>query len=249
VAQEASKDVANQIANLIVEGKWMPGESLPGIAELAARYGVAQSTIMAALSDLERQSLVIASASGQRYVVRTRPPVQRLANHRFSSMHVASGLGGHYSDFRQQAAKIAVDVERIEVIDEPPPAIRSRIQPVTSVLTRSRRYFADGTPTQLATSYIPIDIANQLPSLWQPDTGPGGMYARFRALGFNPLCFSEELSARLPTAIERKRLQLPYGVPVIDIERVVSFNDAVLEVCVLLLSSNQYRLIYSWPAE
>lgn len=42
----------------INEGEWQPQERLPSVAQLAAEYGVARSTVVAALRRIEADGLV-----------------------------------------------------------------------------------------------------------------------------------------------------------------------------------------------
>ena len=60
-----------------------------------------------------------------------------------------------------------------------PPATVARllgIPEVTEAVYRKRRMYAGTEPVQLATSWIPADIADGTP-ITQPDTGPGGTYS------------------------------------------------------------------------
>ena len=61
-------------------------------------------------------------------------------------------------------------------------------------------------PTQLATSYIPADLAAELPVLASRDTGPGGIYDRLEEAGFGPIRRTEAITARPPSPTEASRL-------------------------------------------
>ena len=65
-------------------------------------------------------------------------------------------------------------------------------------LVRRRRYLADGEPMELATSYVPWELAEGTP-ITEPNTGPGGIYARLEERGHRLKRFSEEVTARMPT--------------------------------------------------
>lgn len=229
--------------------EWPAGAELPSLTELAAQHGVSQSTILEALEHLARQQIVSAGPAW-RYTVRPRPPAQRLASERFSPRRTgATGLGGHYFDFEEVNVMVSVDVERIAVVSELPERVSRYLSGTSRALMRHRTYTADGIPTQIATSYVPLDIAETIPLLWQPNTGPGGMYARFGELGYRRLTFVEDLTARLPTPEERQLLQVPRSVAVLEIDRVVSSESRVLEVCLLLLSGDQYVMSYKWSVD
>ena len=80
------------------------------------------------------------------------------------------------------------------------------------VLARSRRYLSDDQPTELATSYVPWDLAVGT-QMEQVDSGPGGIYARIEEAGHQLGRFTEDVSARMPTIDEAKALRLASGDP------------------------------------
>lgn len=80
------------------------------------------------------------------------------------------------------------------------------------MVVRSRRYLADGRPVETAVSYIPADIADGT-RIAELDTGPGGIYARLEEIGHVLDRFTEEVSARMPTAAERRQLGLSHTSP------------------------------------
>jgi GntR family transcriptional regulator len=110
------------------------------------------------------------------------------------------------------------------------------------VCVRRRRYVLDGKPVLLSTSYLPAELVAGT-AIAQPDTGPGGMYARLEELGRRPVRFREEIRSRMPSAQEADRLALSSGVPVVlvvrtafDAEgRVVEVNDMVLDAASYIL--------------
>ncbi len=50
------------------------------------------------------------------------------------------------------------------------------------MLVRRGRYLADGLPMELATSYVPWSLAKGT-QMTEPNTGPGGIYARIEEAG------------------------------------------------------------------
>jgi GntR family transcriptional regulator len=99
------------------------------------------------------------------------------------------------------------------------------------VVIRSRRYLADGQPIETAMSYIPAAIAVGT-RIAEVDTGPGGIYARLEEAGHQLDKFVEEVTARMPTAEERRRLRLASGTPVLTVLRTAFDTDGVpVEVC------------------
>lgn len=116
------------------------------------------------------------------------------------------------------------------------------------VLARRRRYLAEGQPTELAVSYLPLAVASGT-AIVEVDTGPGGIYARLEELGYQLDHFDEEVSARMPLPDERQALDLAPGVPVIRLLRSAYTTEGlVVEVCDTVMASNRFVLTYRLPA-
>lgn len=118
----------------------------------------------------------------------------------------------------------------------------------TKVLVRRRRYLADGHPTELATSYIPWKNAGGT-DMAEPNTGPGGIYARLEDAGHVLGRFTEEVTARMPSDQEVAALRLAPGTPVLTLVRVAyDSSDQPVEVCDTVMSADHYLLTYELPA-
>jgi GntR family transcriptional regulator len=108
--------------------------------------------------------------------------------------------------------------------------------------------YADGTPVQLATSYLPLDIAGGTP-LAEDDTGPGGTYSRLADLGYPPAQYREITRVRPPDDTEARALQLDPDHRVYDITRTASTRDGrVVEVTLIVLPAHQWELDTEWDA-
>lgn len=110
------------------------------------------------------------------------------------------------------------------------------LEPGAAVIVRSRKFVVEDRPVQIATSYLPADLVRDT-AIAQPNTGPGGSYARLAELGAEPVAFAEELRARMPGEEERAALNLAAGTPVLEIcrtaftedERPVEVNQMLLD--------------------
>jgi len=97
-------------------------------------------------------------------------------------------------------------------------------------------------------SYLPLHIADGT-AITEVNTGPGGIYARLEEAGHELGHFVEEVTARMPTSDERRRLELADGVPVLVVVRT-AFDIAgqPLEVCDTVKAAPAYVLEYDIPA-
>lgn len=54
-------------------------------------------------------------------------------------------------------------------------AERLGVEAGAQVLARRRLYFRNGTPVEMATSYLPWDVVKDIPELFAENPGPGGI--------------------------------------------------------------------------
>ncbi|MEV8445737.1 GntR family transcriptional regulator [Streptomyces parvus] len=116
------------------------------------------------------------------------------------------------------------------------------------VWIRSRRFVLDGKPVLLSTSYLPAPLVEGS-AITQPDTGPGGIYARLAELGYGPVHFREEIRSRMPLPEEVAKLRLPAGTPVMLICRTAFAEEGrVVEANEMVLDAAAYVLEYDFDA-
>ena len=242
------RQIADQLRAAIDRGELVAGEKLPSEAALIEHYAVARMTARQAIQELRNEGRVVAE-QGRGTFVREPVHVRRLASERFARRHRQAGLAA----FSVEAEKIGFvpTVDQLEVSTAAPSSeIRDRLRlgDDDQVVVRSRRYLADGQPVETAVSYLPESVAAGT-AIAEPDTGPGGIYARLEDQGFELDHFTEEVSARMPTADERRRLQLTDGVPVVVLVRTAyDTTGRALEVCDTLKAAPAYVLEYDVPA-
>jgi GntR family transcriptional regulator len=155
------------------------------------------------------------------------------------------------SVWSSEAERRNLSVDQVEVSQaDAPEHVRTLLdlpQPAQAVL-RSRRYVLDGKPVLLSCSWLPAAIAAGTP-IAQPDTGPGGIYARLAELGHAPARFREDIRARMPLPDETERLQVAAGTPVVEICRVaLDVADIPVEVNEMTADSSAYIFRYEFNA-
>lgn len=242
------RQIADQLRAKIDRGDLGPGERLPSEAELMRHYDVARMTARQAIQELRSEGRVVAE-QGRGVFVRLPAPVRRLASDRFARRHRDAGRAAFLAEAEKAGVVAAVD--EIEVSTEPAPAeVRERLKldEHADVVVRSRRYLAEGLPIETAVSYIPTDLAEGTP-IAEQDTGPGGIYARLEEAGHQLDRFVEEVTARMPTADERRRLRLTPGTPVLTVLRTAYDTEGrPVEVCDTVKAAPAYVLEYDFPA-
>jgi GntR family transcriptional regulator len=108
--------------------------------------------------------------------------------------------------------------------------------------------FASDRPVQVATSYIPLEIAGS-EDIALPDTGPSGLYGRLTDRGYRVVKFAEEIEARQPRPGEASFLGLTEAQYVLEVARIAyAEDDRPIETVINVFPSQQWRLSYEWPA-
>lgn len=244
----AYKQIADHLREAIATGDLAPSEALPSERVLMERYGAARGTIRQAIIVLKGEGL-IAVEHGRGSFVRARPPVRRVAFDRFARRHRDAGKAAYLAELEAEGR--VPDVEMLELGKRSAPADaaeRLGVEPGDPVLVRRRRYLADGQPMELATSYVPWQIAAGTPMTRQ-NPGPGGIYARIEEAGHTLARFTEEVSSRMPTPEETRALRLPAGVPVFALVRTAYDGEGgAVEVCDTVMAADRYVLAYELPA-
>ncbi|MFR9801722.1 GntR family transcriptional regulator [Pseudonocardia sp. RS010] len=241
------RQIADQLRAAIDAGDLRPGDRLPSEAELTRHYSVARMTARQAIQELRGEGRVVAE-HGRGVFVRTPAPVRRLASDRFARKHREAGQAAFLAEADKAGA--APGVDQIEITHVPAsPQVRERLRlGEEEVLARSRRYLLDGRPIEVAVSYLPRSIADGTPIV-EPNPGPGGIYARLEDAGHVLDHFTEEVTARMPTNDERRRLELPDGVPVLVVVRTAFDTEGTpVEVCDTVKAAPAYVLEYDFPA-
>lgn len=241
--------LADVLRDQIVGGLIAPGSRLASEHSLMETYDASRDTVRKAIGVLKAEGLLDAER-GRGVFVRSRAPVLRVGSDRLSRKNRKDGKGAYMADMEASGRKpeVAVSIERGQPTAEV--ASRLRLGPGQQVLIRRRRMLADGQPLQLATSYLPLDLVGGT-QIEQPDTGPGGTYARLEELGHKLGRFEERVTARMPLPDEAKALSLGPGTPVILVARTAyaSPGDQPVELCDTIMAADRYELLYEIPAK
>jgi GntR family transcriptional regulator len=242
----AYRQIADRLRERIASGELAPDDRLPSEAELMSSYSAARATVRQAVGVLRSEGLVVAE-QGRGAFVRSRPPVRRLASDRFARRHRSQGKAAFLAEMEGRQPEVEVlAVEPSTASAEV--AERLGLPEDAKVLRRFRRYLDGGQPLEVATSYIPWSLAEGT-AMVEPNPGPGGIYARIEEQGRRLARFSEDVTARMPTAEEVRALALPSGTPVLHLVRTAYDSDGqAVEVCDTVMAADRYVLSYELPA-
>ncbi|MCX5169054.1 GntR family transcriptional regulator [Streptomyces antibioticus] len=241
---ETARQIADDLRARIDDGEFGPGARLPGEPALVRDYGVAKMTANGALKLLVAEGVAV-SRPGSGTYVREFKPILRDATKRLSRDQWAAGNSIWSADIGERPMTVA----DLEVYETDAPRWVARVLDLGAddrVIVRSRRFLVDGEPVQMAVSYLPANLVRDS-RIAEPDSGPGGTYKRLAELGAEPVRFSEDLRARMPSSEESASLAILPGTPVLEICRTAYTSDGrPVEVNRMLLDAGAYALRYSF---
>lgn len=251
----AYRHVADEIRSAIEAGQYAPGTQLPGDMTLASQHNTSRATVGNAIRSLLAEGYLI--KKGRNYAVSPLlKKILRDANARYrkkyreSSPDGTPSSGAFASEVKAMGMRAGWEttVERVQ----PPHRIADLLEvsaDEVSVLSRSRHMRANDTPVQLATSYIPGDIAFDSP-LENVDTGAGGMKSRLAEMGFPQTDVTEEINVRPPTPSEVDLLDLPEDARVYELLHIASTAEGrVVEAAIHVMPVHQWTLRFNWSIE
>jgi GntR family transcriptional regulator len=250
--QPPSQRIAQALRRSIQAGQYQQGDRLPSERELAATYHAARNTAREAIGLLQSEGLVdVRHGSG--VFVRRPVPMIRMGADRYSNrVRKQTGLSPFRVEAGRQGKTARVDVPDISRV-VPPADVARRLgvpEDQDSVVQRVNHYFADDEPVQIATTYIPWQIAQGSVLATHADTGPGSIYERLEELGHRIIRAREEITARMPRPDETTALAIPPGVPVIEVLHTgTDQHGHPFEVTRFVMRADRTGLDYDVPVE
>ncbi|ESQ01814.1 hypothetical protein B590_30063 (plasmid) [Streptomyces sp. PVA_94-07] len=157
--------------------------------------------------------------------------ITRDARSRYRARATGGAHGAYEAETRAQGKRPRAEVT---VDRAPAPApVAELLATEDPVIIRARRMYADDSLVQLATTYIPADVADAAPAVAQLDTGQGGIITRMSEAGasFAQTEVTEDVTQVPASAEEAAALGVATGAPLLTITHVGRTVDGrVVEV-------------------
>jgi GntR family transcriptional regulator len=241
------RQLADLLREAIAAKVYPPGAQLPPEPALMQHFGVTRPVVRSAFHELRSQGLAV-SARGRGTFVREPSERRVRIGGPARSSERFRGTTATFAEIERAGRTPGVRylaVDRTEASDDI--ATRLGVPVGTPVARRQRILLIEETPLQIATSYVPWEIAEGTP-IAGGDCEPGGSYPHLEAAGHRIASLEEEISARMPTPEERRLLGLPPGTPVIRlVRRALAAGGRVLEVADTVNAADRYILRYPYP--
>jgi len=239
-------DIAAKIRERIEAGEWEPGARLPRLDDLAAEYGANRDTVGRAISVLETEGYVWA-VQGRGIAVRygtMRPRrqrgdlVKRNQQARGYSFPSASGQELWKRHGEATSAHARLDDPRIaKLLGVPVGSEVLRRYRVTGPITEA--------PFQINISWIHPRVAHLAADV-DPNPAAGEWLYRIEKAGHWPIKWTEFHRARMPSKDEATVLEIPTGLPVLEIVRQgLSGDDGdPVEVTEYIIASDRVETVH-----
>ncbi len=236
--------IAAELREAIRTGQLPPGGKLPTEQELGRKYGVSRNTVRLSLAMLTNEG-AISSTPGLGTFVRDQAITTYHASwaedrdrhgsekaDAYIAEVAAQGRTASYRDFEMKVVAATAELaERLQVEEGDSLALRGFVRLV------------DGEPSSLQDSYYALDIANEC-GLLRPHDLPKGTIREMADHGYIEVGYIDELTTRMPTPDEARRLAMDSGAPVLVYARTTFTKDRPLRLTKTTFAGDRNRVVY-----
>ncbi|MDL4817753.1 GntR family transcriptional regulator [Actinomadura opuntiae] len=226
----------------IKSGDLPPDTRLPSEDELAAQWSCEPSAARRALIAL-RNVGAIYFRRGQGAFVAKNPPLVRTHWDRFQRPHTQP-------TYRQEADRAGMELQMEHSTEraEAPAGVAERLGIDEGAPVTETSYFISmgGKPVSFSVAWEPLAITGGT-DIELPHEGPHGgkgIVPRFDAIGYAVDLEEEVLQVRMPEPHEEIQLEMPAGVPVIQVWQTFWANDVPVEVAKIIFRADRYEFQY-----
>ena len=236
--------IAAVLREQIRTGQLKAGDKLPTEQDLRERYGVSRNTVRLAIAMLQNEGMVTAT-QGRGTTVRDQIMLTYHATWAESRDRRSSDVA---DAFKAEAADQGREAEYRDfsmriVPASPDQASRLQQGEGDSLVSRAFTRFIDGRPSSIQDSYYPMDVAQEC-GLLTPHDVPGGAIRAMADKGHVEIGYVDELTARMPTPDEARRLDVGAGTPVLVYARTTYSKTRPLRLTLTIFAGDRNRVVY-----
>ena len=195
--------LAEQFSNAITVGQLRPGDAFENEIAVAERLQVSRPTVRRAIQELVDQGLLL----------RRRGLGTTVAN---SKVHRKFELTSLYDDLVRDKRHPRTTVIEHEIRTDERAASALDLKADAALLYMVRVRHAGDTPLALMTNWLPPGLSD----LTREELEGQGLYACLRDRGVKPVVAQQNIGARMPTALERRHLEIRGSQPVLTMTRM-----------------------------
>jgi len=253
-------EIAAQLRARILAGEWEPGSTLPTLDELATEYGADKNTISRAINEVLEPEGLVWAVPKRGTIVRHGVSRPHRMRGNLVKRNLATGQPGYSfpSASGQEVWRHHITpTAKPEKMEDPRLARLLKVPMGSEILLRHRVTGPEAEPPfQINNSWVHPRVAD-IPGVAGQAPGPGDWLYRIEKAGHGPLSWMEYHRARLPTRDEAAELQIPAGLPVLEIVRVgrSALDGEPVEVTEYVIPSDRVEVMHelhrdqsaAWP--
>ena len=225
----AHERVAGLLRQEIEDGRWVPGERIPGEMELAETHGVSRNTVRRAMDTLAKANLVRRRQGQGTFVA--EQGVSHVLGDLKSFTEIISDLG----------MTPGLTEPRIRVDSRPPVEAREFL-PGAHLWLIERIRTANGKPFSLMQSWLPDAVAFDISVEALRRTQ--SLYQLLAEKGLRPAQATETIRAEAATPEEAALLDVPAGSPLLTIYRwTTDSRGTPIEYVRSMQPGNRYQYV------
>ncbi|MER6169865.1 GntR family transcriptional regulator [Streptosporangium sp. NPDC001681] len=221
----------------IESGDYPPGALLPSENQLINEFGVSRPTVAAALRVLREQGW-IDSQQGKGRFVRGRPAMTSMEQPRPGQAYLIAPESASQGEVIEAAALPAPN-RVVSLLG---------LTPKSKAFLRRRLVSRDGEPTEMVSLWVPVELSEgtDLTSAEPLSQGLREHFQSRKGVRFDHVV--EQITARMPTTDEAKRLGMPKNTPMLAVYGAVrDATGAALAVVEVLLPADRHELEDAYP--
>lgn len=194
--------LAEQLSAAIADGTLQPGDPFENEVAVAERLQLSRPTVRRAIHELVDQGLL----------VRRRGLGTTVAN---KKVHRDFKLSSLFDDLAREGRAPRSVVLQFEHDKDERAAAGLDLPADTQLLHVARLRLADDMPLALMHNWLPLEY-----DLTREELESNGLYAALRERGIKPVVARQTIAARMPTAAERRHLEMLGSQPVLTMTRM-----------------------------
>ncbi|GAA3741924.1 GntR family transcriptional regulator [Salinactinospora qingdaonensis] len=232
------RQISRVLRKQIQDGTLERGDRLPSEKELEDRFRASRNTVRLALGVLRNQGL-IESHPGRGHFVQSVLPFTYHAS-RYSGVveeEIHDTEAAQLGELPRSAVELLIEKATAGV------ASRLHIDEGTMVAVRRAHRFRNNRPSSVETAYYPMDIARDSELMLPEDLGRGAVSV-LQDLGHSQVGHVDELQSRMPSPEEAANLDLPPGVPVLELYRTGFSTQRPIRLTWTVFAGNSTRFQY-----
>jgi GntR family transcriptional regulator len=236
--------IAADFREAIRRGELKAGDRLPTEQEIGERYDVSRNTVRLALAMLANEG-AITSTPRRGTFVRDRVMTTYHASWAESRDRMASdqsdayraevdqqGREPSYENFEMRIVEASADLAQRLGVDEGDPLV-----------CRAIERHVDGEASSLQDSYYTMDIAQECGLITPRDIAKGTIRA-MADKGYVEVGYVDEITTRMPSPDEARKLGLGTGTPVLVYARTTYTKERPLRLTLTIFAGDRNRVVY-----